>query len=335
VVTEILTIRSGPGFRYNKVGELLKGAEFDIMARWCGYGGDDDWYLIGIHGTEQRWILGARQYVSTWNTENLVCLVPPPTPTTTPVNPNFRADRTNVAPGECTILRWDVAGVYAVYLNGESVMRHSTKRVCPPQTRTYVITVIEPDGRRRHHELTLHVGGPQEPSGAISSATAQAAGSGPSETATFGPTVTATPVFPQVVTDQAHLLEFKLAIGRYRLAEKAALKSPDSAAVEQLPDFAYGEALAAVLGGVEQLRVKGVYQELTVQQMDVQTAILQNDQLAGVLLREKHTLRTYRPSPDGSLLIEEDMFEGPIVYGLTYIGSQWKVERVQPVSNMK
>ena len=335
VIVERLDLRAGPGFRYDKAGELRKGEEFDIIARWCGYSEDDNWYLIGISGVEQRWVLGSSKYVSTRNAEHLACLVPPPTATTTPVNPNLRVDRMTIAPGECVTLRWDADSIQAIYLNGESTVRHGTRRVCPPQTRTYVVTVIEHDGRRNDYELTLQVA--SSPASAKTTLLPPGQTTTPMSAETIAPrsTITAMPTsaFPQVVAGQAGLTEFKLAIGRYRLAEKEALKSPDSAALEQLSDFAHGEALAAVLDRVEQLKAQGHHAELIVQQMDVQTAVLQDDQTAGVLVQEKRTLRTYQPSVDGDRLIEEEVFEGRIVYGLTHLDSHWKVERIRSMSS--
>jgi len=324
VVTEILSIRAGPGYRYQKVGELIKGAEFDIVARWCSYNPDEDWYLIGIHGDEQRWIPGGRQYVSTWLADNLVCLVPPPTPTATPVDPHFRADRTAIAPGECVQLEWDAEQVQAIYLDGEPVARRSVRRVCPALTWTYVLTVVERDGRRNDYPLTVEVRGSLMPT--VSSETPESVPPSPTESAT------PTPAFPQVVTDPDTLIEFQLAIGRYRLAEKAALRSPDSDAAEQLKDFAVGEALEATLEQVRQLRRQGLVAELAVPQMDVRIAVLQDERTAGVLVQEQRILRTYRPTSDGNVLVEEEVFNGTVVYGLIYADSQWKVERIRPVS---
>lgn len=321
VVTEILSVRAGPGYRYRKVGELLRGAEFDIMARWCAYNRDEDWYLIGIHGDEQRWIPGGRQYVSTWLVEKLVCLVPPPTPTATPVDPHFHADQTVIALGECVQLRWDAEQIQAIYLDGEPVPKRGVKRACPVQTWTYVLTVIERDGRRNDYSLTIEVKGPTQP-------TAEPVMS-ESTTRTPVQTATPTPAFPQVITDPDRLLEFQLAIGWYRLAEKAALRSPDSDAVEQLKDFASGEALEAALEQVKQLRKQGLVAELSVPQMDVRIAILQDERTAGVLVQERRRLKRYRLTSDGSVPVDEEVFDGMMVYGLTYTDSQWKVTRIR------
>ena len=54
---------------------------------------------------------------------------------------SFRADQTNITVGECTTLRWDVEHVQAVYLDGERVVGHGTRQVCPTQTTEYTLRV--------------------------------------------------------------------------------------------------------------------------------------------------------------------------------------------------
>jgi len=82
-------------------------------------------------------------------------LKPPPTPT--PVKPVFTADRTTLTSGECVNLRWEARTARNVYLNGESVQTTGTKRVCPTATRTYILSLKEPDGRRNDFKLTIQV----------------------------------------------------------------------------------------------------------------------------------------------------------------------------------
>jgi hypothetical protein len=72
--------------------------------------------------------------------------------------------------------------------------------------------------------------------------------------------------------------------------------------------------------------------ELSVPQMDVRIAVLQDEQTAGVLVQERHVLRTYRQSSEGSVLVNEEVFDGTIVYGLIRVDSQWKVERIRESS---
>lgn len=104
--------------------------------------------------------------------------------------------------------------------------------------------------------------------------------------------------------------------------------------VEQLATFAHGEALASVTEHIEGLRAQGLYQELVVRQLDVQQAVLrEGGQTAGALVLENHVLRTYQPAADGDRLINEEGFDGQIVYGLIYLDGRWKVERIRQLSS--
>lgn len=61
--------------------------------------------------------------------------------------------------GECTTLRWDVDNIREVYLDGYGQPGHGSTQVCPSQTQTFTLTVIERDGREIHHRLTITVSG--------------------------------------------------------------------------------------------------------------------------------------------------------------------------------
>lgn len=71
---------------------------------------------------------------------------------------NFRADRTTIPSGECTMLRWDVDNVQAVYLNGQGVAGHSSQNVCPETTSTYTLRVVTACGDEKY-PLTITVSG--------------------------------------------------------------------------------------------------------------------------------------------------------------------------------
>ncbi len=70
---------------------------------------------------------------------------------------NFRADRTQIGPSECTTVRWDVEGVKAVYFEGMGVIGHSNAHVCPGATKTYTLRVIWSDDSSHEHYLTIEV----------------------------------------------------------------------------------------------------------------------------------------------------------------------------------
>ncbi|HMN29799.1 MAG TPA: hypothetical protein PKE45_16730, partial [Caldilineaceae bacterium] len=76
--------------------------------------------------------------------------------TTLPYQVEFTADDTTVEEGECTTLRWDVENVQAVYLDGEGVVGHSNKTVCPKQTQTYTLHVVTVSGTQ-DYEATVSV----------------------------------------------------------------------------------------------------------------------------------------------------------------------------------
>ena len=91
---------------------------------------------------------------------NTATLAPTETATPTPVlvpDPGFRADRTTLTAGECTILRWDVDGVRAVFLNGAGRPGHSTEQVCPAVSRTFTLKVVTPDGHQASYPISIRV----------------------------------------------------------------------------------------------------------------------------------------------------------------------------------
>jgi hypothetical protein len=71
---------------------------------------------------------------------------------------NFRADRTNLKAGECTILRWDVEHANEVYLDGKGVVGHSSKKVCPKVAHTFVLHVTH-NGGPTEKKVTIHLNG--------------------------------------------------------------------------------------------------------------------------------------------------------------------------------
>jgi hypothetical protein len=71
---------------------------------------------------------------------------------------HFRADRTSINSGECTVLRWDVEHAKEVYLNGQGVVGHSSKQVCPQASRTHVLHVVHAGGTIER-KVTIQVNG--------------------------------------------------------------------------------------------------------------------------------------------------------------------------------
>jgi hypothetical protein len=94
----------------------------------------------------------------------------PATPTPAPppgLNPNLRADSTWISAGQCTTIRWDVDNVSAVYLvdgnNVQGVGGHDSRTVCPAQTTTYVLRVVQTNGSTVEFPITINVTGQAPP----------------------------------------------------------------------------------------------------------------------------------------------------------------------------
>jgi len=88
-------------------------------------------------------------------------------PTATPAarpttDPHFRADRATIARGDCTTLRWDVDGIQAVYLDDREQVGHGSTSVCPTQTQTFTLEIVEQDGRWTFYHLVITVSGVTE-----------------------------------------------------------------------------------------------------------------------------------------------------------------------------
>lgn len=63
-----------------------------------------------------------------------------------PPSISFFADPSSITAGQCTTLRWDVENVRAVYLDGQGVIGHDSKSVCPLLTTTYTLRVVTNSG---------------------------------------------------------------------------------------------------------------------------------------------------------------------------------------------
>jgi hypothetical protein len=79
-----------------------------------------------------------------------------PTPILVP-DPGFRADRTTLTAGECTVLHWDVDGVRAVFLDGAGRPGHSSEEICPEVSHTYTLKVVTPEGHEASYPIDIRV----------------------------------------------------------------------------------------------------------------------------------------------------------------------------------
>lgn len=88
--------------------------------------------------------------------------VPPTATATVPgmTGPNLRADATTIDYGQCTTIRWDVTNIREVYFEGQGVTGSGSQQVCPPQTSTYTLRVVQMDGSSLSFTITIDVRAP-------------------------------------------------------------------------------------------------------------------------------------------------------------------------------
>jgi heat shock protein HslJ/uncharacterized protein YraI len=167
-----VNIRSGPSTAFPAVGL----APFNTTLAITGRSADSQWWVTPIQGApnNQGWV--SASWVQTFNTANVPVVAAPPlpptaVPTATPqpqATPQaqiaFWADRTTIAQGECTALRWQVHNVQAVFVypvgqnfrdfpvNGEG-----SRQVCPSTTTTYEMRVQRTDGGVETRQVTINV----------------------------------------------------------------------------------------------------------------------------------------------------------------------------------
>lgn len=187
-------VRTGPGTDYPILGTLKS----DLPIQLTGRNADKSWFQFEFSASPsgRAWISAGNVTLTPGSNAEALPIIdvppaptptatltptitasPPPTqqpsatptrkpptatprPTTTPV---FRADKTQLAPGECTTLRWDVDNVKAVFLDvgrgEEPVIGHDTRQVCPDVTTNYKLRVIYADDTAREYILTINVSG--------------------------------------------------------------------------------------------------------------------------------------------------------------------------------
>jgi 4-amino-4-deoxy-L-arabinose transferase-like glycosyltransferase len=87
-----------------------------------------------------------------FRTVAVIPVVPSPLPTI-----SMWADSARVAVGECTWLRWQADHVREVYLNGEGVVGHDARQVCPAGPTSYQLEAVLEDGSHitRTVEITV------------------------------------------------------------------------------------------------------------------------------------------------------------------------------------
>jgi hypothetical protein len=74
----------------------------------------------------------------------------------------FTADRTEVQPGECTTLQWNVEGGFGVYFDGQPVEHSGETQVCPEETIPYRLGV-DTGETMEEREIVIVVAGEGQP----------------------------------------------------------------------------------------------------------------------------------------------------------------------------
>jgi hypothetical protein len=199
-------------------------------------------------------------------TAPVIAQQPPLTPTGLPsatATPapriSFWADNTHIDAGECAILYWRVDYVRAVYLDGEGVIGHDSRVICPETTMTYTLLVIHRDDTVEQRQVTVQVlphptptptptYTPMPTSTATNTPTATSI---PPDASTPTPTATATPTPAPVVCDPYDLggsLNFGPGDGQILDVEAGrcvdvALPTPIAGDGNPSPDFVFYERL--------------------------------------------------------------------------------------------
>jgi len=165
-------IRNGPGAGYTLLASLAPG----LSVKLTGRSADKLWWQIDFTASPdgRGWVLAANVNVGAGvNIDALPIASAPPLPTAVPIVatvtaapgtiPAFRADKAELAAGECTTLRWDVDNVEAVFLNSGSgdmpVVGHDTLVICPEDTYTYTLRVVNKDKSEQRFAYTVKIAG--------------------------------------------------------------------------------------------------------------------------------------------------------------------------------
>ena len=69
----------------------------------------------------------------------------------------FSADSTVLDAGECTILRWEIENVDAVFFDGTPVSGRGIREVCPQETTRYTLLVLYSNGEQEPFLIVVEV----------------------------------------------------------------------------------------------------------------------------------------------------------------------------------
>ncbi len=137
----------------------------------------DEWEEARVKAGETLSLIAARYGLSAADLQQANCLNNPnrlqvgqilrvpPYPTATPYaqatfTPSlvaFRADTFTLTVGECTMLRWDVQNVSAIFLDEQPTVSSGVLPICPQVNTTYTLRVVYPDGTQTQYPLLISV----------------------------------------------------------------------------------------------------------------------------------------------------------------------------------
>jgi heat shock protein HslJ len=188
VGANVLNIRSGPGTNFPIIGAARNGDEGEIIGRSA----NGAWWVVAVPSLPggQGWV--SADFVLATDAENVPVVASPPPPTPRPPTPtpvptarptnvppppatpspeiSFWADRTNINRGECATLNWSVHNVQGVWVYplGEHYSRfprtgQGNERVCPQNTQTWEMRVLQRDGSLAFRQITINVAAPAPP----------------------------------------------------------------------------------------------------------------------------------------------------------------------------
>lgn len=88
-----------------------------------------------------------------------LCIPPTPTPEPSPPMVDFTAEPEHIVAGQCSTLRWSVDNGEVVVLDGEGVQPDDVRYLCPPESTTYELQVLNAAGEYSY-EVTIEVAQP-------------------------------------------------------------------------------------------------------------------------------------------------------------------------------
>jgi hypothetical protein len=147
-----VNVRSGPGTDYSILGEVGGSEELAVT----GYNGE--WFVVNYSGM-QGWMAGwvVTQHGNCGALTWVAAPPPPPTEEAPAADIQFWADNTNLLPGTCTDIHWQVEHISEVYFEGAGVTGTGVQHVCPGSTTTYTLQVTLTDGTTQTRTVTITI----------------------------------------------------------------------------------------------------------------------------------------------------------------------------------